>query len=201
MLFSTGSSSKASHSSWLQEELTQLLRRWQRLRYSSCWLAVAASGSQGSVTVAGCCCCDLSRGSAGRRCQSGHLALGRMRAGSPNRWEDEVASPRGQPARSWGFDKPPKRLGKKGTRGSQLVSQRDSLGNETSGVRVRVPRCTSRGFSDLSDGASTGTGPVAPNSLHDVDRATAATSTAQVGAQCHVRPFVLRCNTAVFTSP
>lgn len=103
-----------------------MVRRWQWLKYSSCWLAVIASGSQVGVTVASCCCCDLGTGRVRRCCQSGHLALGSLRAGSSNRWENKIASLRGQPARSWGFNKPPKLLGKKGTHGSQLVSQRDS---------------------------------------------------------------------------
>lgn len=41
------SSSKCSHSSWLQDELAQLVRRrWQWLNYSFCWLAVITSRSQ-----------------------------------------------------------------------------------------------------------------------------------------------------------
>lgn len=178
------------------------------------FLAVITSGSQGSVTVLSGGRCDLSRGSVRRCCQSARLALGSIQAGSSNRWENKIASLRGQPARSWGFNKPPKLLGTKGTLSSQLVSQRDSYTLAPHTPRQRRRRCCesescaashraletfqkalprAAGLSPLECTPGCGQGNCCR--LHCPLGKKHST-----GERSHVRPFVLRCDTAVFTS-
>lgn len=126
------------------------------------------------------------QGKVRRCCQSGRLAPGRIRAGSSDRWENETASLRGQPARSWGFREPPKLLGRKGTHSSQLVSQRDSYalaptlaGNRDVGGVSPNPALHFAGlWRPFRRHFHVHQACHPPNSLRDVDRATAATSTA-----------------------
>lgn len=126
------------------------------------------------------------QGKVRRCCQSGRLAPGRIRAGSSDRRENTTASLRGQPARSWGFREPPKLLGRKGTHSSQLVSQRDSYalaptpaGNRDVGGVSPNPALHLAGlWRPFRRHFHVHQACHPPNSLRDVDRATAATSTA-----------------------
>lgn len=126
------------------------------------------------------------QGKVRRCCQSGRLAPGRIRAGSSDRWENTTASLRGQPARSWGFREPPKLLGRKGTHSSQLVSQRDSYalaptpaGNRDVGGVSPNPALHLAGlWRPFRRHFHVHQACHPPNSLRDVDGATAATSTA-----------------------
>lgn len=126
------------------------------------------------------------QGKVRRCCQSGRLAPGRIRAGSSDRRENETASLRGQPARSWGFREPPKLLGRKGTHSSQLVSQRDSYalaptlaGNRDVGGVSPNPALHLAGlWRPFRRHFHVHQACHPPNSLRDVDGATAATSTA-----------------------
>lgn len=126
------------------------------------------------------------QGKVRRCCQSGRLAPGRIRAGSSDRRENTTASLRGQPARSWGFREPPKLLGRKGTHSSQLVSQRDSYalaptpaGNRDVGGVSPNPALHLAGlWRPFRRHFHVHQACHPPNSLRDVDGATAATSTA-----------------------
>lgn len=126
------------------------------------------------------------QGKVRRCCQSGRLAPGRIRAGSSDRRENTTASLRGQPARSRGFREPPKLLGRKGTHSSQLVSQRDSYalaptlaGNRDVGGVSPNPALHLAGlWRPFRRHFHVHQACHPPNSLRDVDRATAATSTA-----------------------
>lgn len=126
------------------------------------------------------------QGKVRRCCQSGRLAPRRIRAGSSDRRENTTASLRGQPARSWGFREPPKLLGRKGTHSSQLVSQRDSYalaptlaGNRDVGGVSPNPALHLAGlWRPFRRHFHVHQACHPPNSLRDVDGATAATSTA-----------------------
>lgn len=163
----------------------RLARRGQCLGYSSRRLAVLASGSQGAPPWQAAAAA-ASAGEGKEVLPVGALGPGRIRAGSSNRRENETASLRGQPARSWGFREPQKLLGRKGTHSSQLVSQRDSYalaptpaGNRDVGGVSPNPALHLAGlWRPFRRHFHVHQACHPPNSLRDVDGATAATSTA-----------------------
>lgn len=126
------------------------------------------------------------QGKVRRCCQSGRLALGENPSRKFRQVGERTASLRGQPARSWGFREPPKLLGRKGTHSSQLVSQRDSYalaptlaGNRDVGGVSPNPALHLAGlWRPFRRHFHVHQACHPPNSLRDVDGATAATSTA-----------------------
>lgn len=154
-------------------------------RYSSRRLAVLASGSQGAPLWQAAAAA-ASAGEGKEVLPVGALGPRENPSRKFRQAGEQTASLRGQPARSWGFREPPKLLGRKGTHSSQLVSQRDSYalaptpaGNRDVGGVSPNPALHLAGlWRPFRRHFHVHQACHPPNSLRDVDRATAATSTA-----------------------